>query len=87
MRSGKPFASSRRKSTNPFVVFSKLSPNASRLVGLIVTLGSSRMLAGLLPSEKKKPAGCFEQLVDLDAGCRFLLGHSGPLFDDDGHAA
>jgi len=31
-------ASSKRKSTNPFVVFSKLSPRASRSVDLIVTL-------------------------------------------------
>ena len=35
---------------NPFSVFSKLSPSASRSVDLIVTLGSSRMLAGALPS-------------------------------------
>ena len=50
---------------------------------MIVTLGSSRMLAGSFPSAKETPACRFEQLVDLDAGCGFFIGHSGSCLTGD----
>ena len=49
--------------------------------------------AGLQPDVRrlvavweKPPAIRIEQLVDLDAGCGFFLGHSGYSFSDDGYA-
>ena len=42
--SGKPLASSRKKSTNPLAVLSKSSPSAATSLDVIVTLGSKRML-------------------------------------------
>src|ERR1022692_643999 len=65
MINGKPLASRRRKSMNPLVVFSKLSPSASRSVDLIVTLGSRRMLAGALPSGKKRQSPASSSLLIL----------------------
>ncbi len=36
---------------------------------------------------EEAPARCFEQLVDLDSGCGFLLGHSGSSFSGNGGQA
>ncbi len=33
------------------------------------------MFAGEVPFREKTPARLFEQLVDFNAGCRFLIGH------------
>src|ERR1035437_4674582 len=76
---GKPLASSKRKSTNPFVVFSKLSPSASRSVDLILTLGSSRMFAGVLPSWKKRQPAASSSLLILMRGVASLSGIQVPI--------
>ncbi len=83
---GKLLASRSRKSMKPLVVFSKLSPSASRSVVLIVTLGSRRILAGTSPSAKKRQPARVEQLVDLDPGCGFLGGHSDSCLSGAGQA-
>jgi hypothetical protein len=57
--------SSRRKSTKPFPVFSKLSPSASRSADLIVTPGSSRMVAGWSPAGKKRQPAVSSSLLIL----------------------
>src|SRR3989344_6393760 len=62
---GNPFASRSRKSIKPLLVFSKLSPSASRSTDLIVTLGSRRMLAGLFPSAKKRQPAASNSLLIL----------------------
>src|SRR2546428_6542897 len=62
---GKPLASNSRKSTKPLLVFSKLSPRASRSDDLMVTLDSRRMLAGLFPSGKKRQPAASSSLLIL----------------------
>lgn len=64
-RSGKPLASSSRKSIKPLLVFSKLFPSASRSEDLIFTPGSRRILAGRGPSEKKRQPAASSNLLIL----------------------
>lgn len=72
--SGKPLASSRRKSTKPFVLFSKSSPSALRSVDFRVTPGSRRIFAGALPSSKKRqPEASSSLLILMRAVASFTL--------------
>src|SRR5450759_5839697 len=72
-RSGKLLVSSSRKSMKPLLVFSKFSPSASRSDDLIVTLGSRRMLAGALPSGKKRQPAASSSLFILIRAVASLL--------------
>ena len=49
----------------PLLAFSKLSPNASRSDALIVTLGSRRIFAALLPSAKNRQPAASSSLLIL----------------------
>ena len=49
--------------------------------------GFETNVRGSVAFREETPAGRFEQLVDLDARCGFLIGHSGSCPSDGGQAA
>lgn len=55
--------------------------------GLDRDAGFDADVGGTVALGKEAPARCFEQLVDLDAGCGFFFGHSGSSFSSDGGQA
>ena len=63
----------------PLLVFSKLSPSASRSDDLIVTLGSRRMLASALPSGKKRQPAASSSLLILIRAMASLLAIRFPI--------
>ena len=59
---------------NPLLVFSKSSPSRSRSDGFMSTLGSSRTLAGLfLSGKKRQPALSSSRLIFSRAVASFIL--------------
>ncbi len=55
--------------------------------GLDGDAGFEANVRGRVAFLKETPASGFEQLVDLDTGCGFLIGHSGSCSSDGGQAA
>ena len=53
----------------------------------VLGLGFEANIGGCVAGPEKSPAPRFEQLVDLDTGGGFLMGHSGSCFRDGGQAA
>src|ERR1017187_417132 len=81
---GNPLESSSRKSIKPFAVFSKSLPKASSSAILIVTFGSSWILAGSLPSGKNlQPAASSSLLIFTRAVASFMFVPPSP--DDSGN--
>jgi hypothetical protein len=85
--SGKPLASREQKVDEALLGLLEIGTQGVEIGRLDRNAGLQPDVRRLVTVREETPAGRFKQLVDLDPGCGFLLGHSGSSFSVGGQAA
>jgi hypothetical protein len=86
-KQGKALGVEQEKVDETFCAFFEVGAERVEVCGLDRDAGFKANVGGRSAIRKETPASRFEQLIDLDAGCGFLVGHSASYAGDGGLAA